>query len=363
MDIFESNINPFSILFKARNQAIDSVFYDVSSLTLEEWLSLTPWVDKKGKIIVVSPSGSPKKTIRHYESSFEFLQSNDWKSVLAVAVAGVGSSVIGTAALARNVANSCHGDVAGIVSGYGVSDVMQEGLGGWFFYGKLDQFRYEMENAVDDLSAILSTTFAKGTDVKKYLRKYFDSPLDAYVPSSPDVGALHDILLERYQHENTNLRLLVGHSKGNLLISSVLNQMSYSLRNVDKGQDKAFHNLAVVTLGAVVDIPKDMILEENQYQFLGTLDALGRMNSRSIGGDIARKTPVPGVWHTLNSRLPGHMDVSDLLENKVTLPPPIESPDTQRSLMEEDPVAVKRRNRVAAALTAQANGNALATQR
>ena len=188
MDIFESNINPFSILFKARNQAIDSVFYDVSSLTLEEWLSLTPWVDKKGKIIVVSPSDSPKKTIRHYESSFEFLQSNDWKSVLAVAVAGVGSSVIGTAALARNVANSCHGDVAGIVSGYGVSDVMQEGLGGWFFYGKIDQFRYEMENAVDDLSAVLSTTFAKGTDVKKYVRKYFNSPLDAYVPSSPDVA-------------------------------------------------------------------------------------------------------------------------------------------------------------------------------
>lgn len=103
MDIFDSNTNPFSILFKARNQAIDAVFYDVHSLTLEEWLSLTPWVDKKGKIIVVSPSASPKP-IRHYESSFEFLQSDDWKSILAVAVAGVGSSVVGTAALARNVA-------------------------------------------------------------------------------------------------------------------------------------------------------------------------------------------------------------------------------------------------------------------
>ena len=139
--------------------------------------------------------------------------------------------------------------------------------------------------------------------------------------------------------------------------------MSYSLRNVDKGQDKAFHNLAVVTLGAVVDIPKDMILEENQYQFLGTLDALGRMNSRSIGGDIARRTPVPGVWHTLNSRLPGHMDISDLLENKVTLPPPIASPPSPRGIGDGDSVAVERRNRVAAALAAQANSNALATQR
>ena len=60
-----------------------------------------------------------------------------------------------------------------------------------------------------------------------------------------------------------------------------------------------------------------MILEKNQYQFLGTLDVLGRMNSRSIGGDIARKTPIPGVWHSLNTRLPGHMDVKRLLEEKV----------------------------------------------
>lgn len=208
-----------------------------------------------------------------------------------------------------------------------------------------------MENAVDDLSALLSTTFAKGSNVKKYLSKYFNSPLDAYVPSSPDVSALYDILLERYLHyDNTNLRLLVGHSKGNLLISSVLNYMRYSSQSlrdeIDKGQ--AFQNLAVVTLGAVVDIPKDMILEKNQHQFLGTLDALGRMNSRSIGGDIARRTPVPGVWHSLNSRLPGHMDVLDVLKN-VTLP----------TLASEsgvvDSVAVERRKRVAAALGAQAN--------
>ena len=78
MDILESNLNPYSILFKARNQAVDSVFYDVSSLTFQEWLQLTPWVDKKGKIIVVSPSGQISQdgkpsVIRHYESSDEFL--------------------------------------------------------------------------------------------------------------------------------------------------------------------------------------------------------------------------------------------------------------------------------------------------
>ncbi len=352
MEIFDTNLNPLSLLIKSRNQAIDSVFYDVSSLSLDEWLSLSPWADKKGKIIVVSP-GNSSKPIRHYESSDAFLQSEDWENVHAVAVAGVGSSVIGTAALARNVADAIERDVAGVVSGYGVSDVVLEGLGGWFFYGKLDQFRYELQNAVEDLSAIVSSNFARTTDARKFLRKYVDLPLDAYVPSNLDVSALHDILLERYKHEKmTNLTLVVGHSKGNLLISSVLNHMSYALKEVDKGKDKAFHNLAVVTLGAVVDIPKDMILEENQYQFLGTLDVLGRANSRAIGGDVAPRIRIPGVWHSLNSRLPGHMDVLGLLKSRVKLPPPVGVVQSNT-----DAIAMERRDRVQTALRFMASIN------
>jgi len=358
MNIFESNLNPFSIMFKARNQVVDSVFYDVSDLTFEEWLQLSPLADKKGKIIVISPSasvapGGKPMPIRHYESSDEFLLSDDWKNVVAIAIAGVGSSVIGTAALARSVADACKGDVAGIVSGYGLSDVILEGLGGWFFYGKIDQFRYEMQAVLEDMSAMVSANFARGGDVKKYLRKYFDTPLDAYVPSNPDVSALHDILLDRYVQDDGSkkLKLLIGHSKGNLLISSVLNHMSYSLRDNSKTRDP-FQNLAVVSLGAVVDIPNDMILEKNQYQFLGTLDVLGRMNSRSIGGDIARKTSIPGVWHSLNTRLPGHMDAKRLLEEKVI--PNLEPPAVSRDVRA---VSMDRRNRVAAAFAAMASNN------
>jgi hypothetical protein len=174
----------------------------------------------------------------------------------------VGSSLIGTAALARTVADASQANVAGIVSGDGGSDVILEGMGGWFFYGKIDQFRYEMQAALEDVSAVVSSNFAKGGDVKKYLRRYFDTSLHAYVPSNPDVSALHDILMNRYVQDDgeKNLRLLVGHSKGNLLISSVLNHMSYSLRDGRKANDP-FHNLAVVSLGAVVEIPSDMILE------------------------------------------------------------------------------------------------------
>jgi hypothetical protein len=357
MNPIESNLLPLNILFKARNQAVDLIFYDVGSLTFDEWMSLTPWVDRKGKVIVVSPSepvapGGKVQSIRRYESSDEFLRSEDWKTVDAVAVAGVGSSVCGTAALARNVADAVGGDVAGIVSSYGVSDVMLEAFGGWFFYGKIDQFRYEMQAAMEDLGAFVSSSFPGTADARKGLRRYFDFPLDSYVPSNPDLAALHDILLERYLHGNTNLRLLVGHSKGNLLISAVLNHMSHSLRDENSAGDKAFHNLAVVTLGAVVDLPSDMVLAENQYQFLGTLDLLGRMNSRSIGGDIARKQSVPGAWHSLNSWLPGHMSLQELLKTKVKLPPPVA---TARGTV--DAVGMDRRDRVAAAFKAMANRN------
>lgn len=342
---------PLGLLMKARNAMLDAVFYDVSSLTFDEWGALTPMSDRKGKIIVVSPTGSLKKpSIRHYRSVEEFAHSPDWNSVFAIAVSGVGSSVVGTAALARSVADACKDlveegeDVAGIVSGYGLSDVMQEALGGWYFYGRLNQYRYDFENALEDLSAIISEYFARGMDVKKQLSKYFGTPLGDYVPFEPDVHSLLEILSRRYQHQNTSIRLLVGHSKGNLLISDVLDHMSDDLSYVDD-DDKAFHNLVVVMLGAVVDISKDIIPEENQYQFLGTFDALGYLNSRAKHGDLAPRTRLPGKWHSLNRHFLGHMDVFDILQNKVKIPPPLQPGDGGI-----DTLASERTNRVNKAL-------------
>jgi hypothetical protein len=357
------DFTPLGVSLKARNQAVDAIFYDVSALTFQEWLELNPLTDKKGKIVVVAPSGARGPTIRHHGSVEEFLRSNDWKRVVAIAVAGVGSSVLGTAALARNVADACQGDVAGVVSGYGMSDAMLEALGGWYFYGKMDQYRYVMSNALDNVSALLTQMFAKGPDIKKILASYFDLPLDDYVPPYPDVMAIYSILLRRYYDPgSTNLRLLVGHSKGNLLIGDVLNHFSYALRTVDGGEDKAFQKLSVVTLGAVVDIPTDVIPVQNQHQFLGTLDVLGRLNSRSIDGDVAPRTPIPGAWHSLNTKLLGHMDVIDILRNRVKLPPPVAAM-AEREVAEAAPderVAAERRNRLAAAFDAMAQRTASA---
>jgi hypothetical protein len=87
------------------------------------------------------------------------------------------------------------------------------------------------------------------------------------------------------------IKLLVGHSNGNLLVSSALNHIENELINVVGGakyrnDGLGMQNLAVVAFGAVVNLPVKLVKPENQHQFLGDLDLLGRTNSRSLGGVI-----------------------------------------------------------------------------
>jgi hypothetical protein len=75
-------------------------------------------------------------------------------------------------------------------------------------------------------------------------------------------------------------------------------------------------NLAVVTLGAVVNIPSDAF-KLHTSQFLGEFDPLGQMNSDREGplGKIAPHTTVPGAGHHLNPRIPNALSVADVLRD------------------------------------------------
>ena len=129
--------------YRQRNAVIDNFFYDTASLTIEEKAKLSPLVDREGSIIVVPPSNSDRQ-IRHYKSALRFM-NKEGPTIRAIAVAGVGSSALGSAALARNIADALNTDVAGIVTGYGLSDVMTEAFGGWFAFGAADRIRCTME--------------------------------------------------------------------------------------------------------------------------------------------------------------------------------------------------------------------------
>lgn len=284
---------------KQRNVLLDSMFYDVGALAADEQASLSPLVDREGTIIVVPPRAS-RRDIRHYKNALRFM-NNEGQTIQAIAVAGVGSSVLGTAALARNVADHYGIDVAGIVTGYGLADLVAEALGGWLFYGFVDLFRHETEMAIEHALTTLRETHSNWARMQAS-SSFVQGPADARFPvaGNSDAGTLLDVLIAN----PANLKLIVGHSKGCLLTSFVL----WHLVDELGGEHHPYYdNLTVVTLGAVVGIPTAFT---RRYQFIGELDWFGGMNSRL---DVIH-SKVPGAWHHLNSEIPLYLSVPNVLK-------------------------------------------------
>jgi hypothetical protein len=281
---------------KQRNAALDNLFYDTPTLKPGEMSQLTPLIDIKGSIVVVPPAASDQP-IRHYERALRFM-NKEGDNIRAIAVAGVGSSVIGTAALARNVADALQCDVAGIVTGYGMSDVITEALGGWFVFGALDRLRLDLEKVIGKAMSPLSELERPGVHAASASGVL--EPRLVGQPGFDDVTTLVDILTARPK----NLEFLVGHSKGSLLIGFVLGQFVDEL-----GGDESplFEQLNIVTMGAVVDIP-DRFHRVTQY--LGAIDWFGGLNSDL---NLPHET-VANAWHHLNRSIPRHMDAVALLQ-------------------------------------------------
>jgi hypothetical protein len=279
--------------YKQRNLVLDNFFYDTASITLAERAKLTPLVDREGSIVVVPPSNSDRK-IRHYKRALRFM-NKEGPTIRAIVVAGVGSSPLGTAALARAVADALNTDVAGIITGYGLSDVMAEALGGWFAFSAADRIRYTMETFFERMrSSMPAKIVAAGGDASSAL--WFNR---SSLPGGDDVSALSEILLA----DPPELEYLVTHSKGSLVASRALQQY---VEDLEGDHRKLFKRLRITTLGAVVDLPTPF---KSVKQYLGALDWFGSANS-SLGVTHER---VPGAGHHLNPRLPYHMSVASLL--------------------------------------------------
>jgi hypothetical protein len=285
--------------YKQRNAALDRLFYDTGSLTADELAKLSPLADKEGSIIVVPPSSSGQP-IRHYKKALRFM-NKEGDDIRAIAVAGVGSSVVGTAALARNVADAFGYDVAGIVTGYGLTDLLAEAWGGWFVFGAADRARLSLER----LLAQLATTMPEAPFTKSAKSAAFasDFAMNGFEgsPGAADVTTLVDILMARPK----KLELLVGHSKGSLMIDYVLKDFVRELEDDDHPLYKA---LTIVTFGAVASLPDKF---KNVHQFVGEMDWFGKLNS-SPGVPYDE---VPGAWHHLNRSSPYHLDAVAALQS------------------------------------------------
>jgi hypothetical protein len=262
--------------YKQRNAVLDNFFYDTTRLTLEEKAKLTPLADREGSIVVVPPSNADRE-IRHYTRALRFM-NKEGPDIRAIAVAGVGSSALGTAALARELADALDTDVAGIVTGYGLSDVMTEALGGWLAFGAADRIVSTMERVLARMRPAMPSVLTEGSDAS---------------------ATLSEILLAGPPKLDT----LLAHSKGSLVAAHALKLYVEDLEGDDS---PLYKRLRIVTFGAVVGLPPAF---KKVKQYLGAYDWFGGANS-SLGVVHER---VPGVSHHLNPGFPYHMSVASLL--------------------------------------------------
>jgi hypothetical protein len=271
-----------------RNAALDAVFYDVGAVTAAEAPDVAFWLAREGAILLVPPTQQGQ--LRVFLRPAEFFDAAG--PVAALAVAGVGSSALGAAAFARNVADALQRPVAAVVSGYGLADILTEALGGYFLFGALNSVRHAFE-PLDTLTKVLTRTehSLAGSDGVAWTRTSRDT----------------ETVIALLRDERFTASLLIGHSKGNLVISEAL----YAIALESESAAKALaERCRIVTLSAKIGMPRHF---HRVLDVIGEWDWFGRLNSRP---DIRSDYVVPHAWHSTNPEFPFAMgiDVTDTLK-------------------------------------------------
>jgi hypothetical protein len=295
-------VHPMLRACRAVNTLADLVFYDVGTLLLHHLrgtlittmmqrrqeapdgpalvtLNLSALADPEGTILVVDPQRAP--FITPFATVDAFLAGLPALPTLrTLTITGVGSSALGSAAFAWNVADALRQPVAAIVPGYGLADLIPQGLGGWCF-GLHDWLRQAWQPMLLGLAP----------EAARIGRRFAADALgdDAFQSGSPESDILHKLL-----GSTDRIERLYGHSKGALCIED-------ALRSLPAGRAGALH---VTTFGCVID--EDTAA--SYHQVLGTLDVLGQLNSWFHEPDQWIDS-----WHTTNTMLPRPMPVEDLV--------------------------------------------------
>jgi hypothetical protein len=272
---------------RQRNAVLDWLFYDVGVLRQEEAKDVSPWLAAEGAILIVPPSNAGPLRLC---SSIDSFAKSGGPAIRALVVAGVGSSALGSSALARNAANALGAPVAAVVSGYGLADVAAEALGGFLWFSGMNSVRHSFE-WLDRLreSGVIAEPSTNATATASFPRQ------------SKDTRSVQALL----SHPDLNFELLIGHSKGSLVISKAL----FSIEESDERRmEDLGRNLCIITLSAKIAMPRAC---RHVIDVLGQLDAFGAFNSRLT---IATDVVVPGAWHHTNTELPWHLPVTDVLK-------------------------------------------------
>lgn len=289
------------------NTAADALFYDVPGLQAalrhgdavastgekcpSRITSFDALADPEGSLLLIDAS---RPTFVHrYQSVEKYIDSPhpEAHQVRVASITGVGSSALGSAALAWDISRALGEPVLAIVPGYGVADMLLQGLGGWFGFGLFD--------ALNAKSAAQSALASMTPQVASIGRELAGS-----IPEAPTVqgapvfrrgSGSSDVLHALLSRPDAQaLRLLVGHSKGALQIGNALLSLA----------SECTQGLHVVTLGCPIAAS---IANVTYHQYLGLFDALGQLNAWGNQPDDWTATT-----HTTNPWLPPAMHAGAL---------------------------------------------------
>ena len=295
-------VRPALTASRGFNTVLDTAFYDVPTLAQDlrakgeaietarpnappDALDLDALANPEGALLVVDPTTAPYVTRHDDLSDFIAWHKADPRQPSIVSITGVGSSALGSAALAWDVALARKAPVIAIVPGYGLADALWQALGGWFGFG--------LHEALGTRTHVQNWLALYAPEVAGVGHKLLDdvpgshsavtgAPVFQRGSGSSDV--LHHLMRE------IRVTCLVGHSKGALSIANALDGLDAALTE----------GLEVITLGCPVE-PEAPGAHYRQY--LGAFDALGQLNA--WGNQPTDWTP---TVHTTNRGLPLSMD-------------------------------------------------------
>lgn len=248
------------------NSALDVAFYDVPAMLRElrdlgaAPIDLDAVANPEGALLVVDAGHAP--FVQRFEDLPTYLK---WHKRAAakpntVSITGVGSSALGSAALAWDISKALGAPVLAIVPGYGVADALLQGLGGWFGFGLHDALgtKSHLQDALALMTPSLAQIGRKLSASVPGARHLNGAPVFRTGCGSSDV--LHALMGE------IEIACVVGHSKGALAIAN-------ALRSLPPAETKG---LRIVTLGCPV---AEGLAGATYHQFLGLFDALGQANA------------------------------------------------------------------------------------
>lgn len=316
---------------RRRNTALDALFYDIKCVTAEEAFYISSCLAAEGAILIVPPTGA--EPLRLCDTVDDFFQAGGAK-IETLAIAGVGSSALGSAALGRNIADATGTPVAVVISGYGLADAVTEVMGGNFLFGYMNSVRHAFEQ--------LDEFFGRpqfGVATRLSSEKLSEVSLDTHT--------LRALLLD----PRLSLKLLVGHSKGNLVLSEALSGIAES----DEGRAQQLADtLKIVTFSARIAMPP---VFRDVVDVMGEWDWYGELNSRR---SIETDQVVAQALHHTNTELPNHIPVTKVLKEILakTSAPATEIPE----LLVQEPVAVAIETPFLADTVAEAEAETVAVE-